>query len=446
MATDGGDVCVTKNGSDKPLIRRPFPIVEHGPFSVRLGFLTETGKEKLEGLCPNMRTVSTKDGFVVKSLAKTEDREQGRLWEREMKIEIDILRSLPRSPLLNLYLCCLKEEIATETGGSYFSYSLLSELVGGDEMFEIIKKEGARFGRRKSIRTGYAENGKCIVWLLYLAVGALHRDGVYHRDLKPENIIIRKWGDNGIVEHLGRSDLRELVPEAFLPLAKGGSYLGIPAIPCILDYGNSCLLRGDDTPIGSCGIGAAGTPYTQDPWLIDRMPTPYTMVMGDYFSLAMTAVVYFSYMPGLNTCRTAEGRHLSLMPVEFLKWNDGKRCPSWFSRVPEEFLGLVDGTIFPGCREEKGYYFRDDMVLYRTNKEALAKRDTTGPPVVEPLDSSIASVLTAKYKTNFDLLFVDISSDPSIRIQPEEIAVGLDLAPRYFERWFRPGGSGGDKK
>ena len=154
MATDGGDVCVTKNGSDKPLIRRPLPIAERGPFSVRLGFLTEAGKEKLEGLCTNLETFSTKDGFVVKSLAKTDDREQGRLWEREMKIEIDILRSLPRSPLLNLYLCCLKEEIATETGGSYFSYSLLSELVGGDEMFEIIKKEGVRFGRGRSIRDG----------------------------------------------------------------------------------------------------------------------------------------------------------------------------------------------------------------------------------------------------------------------------------------------------
>jgi len=402
MATDSKDCVDLGHASLVPLIQDVQVLQRRGPIHVLKANLSGAGQAWLEGgLCP----LVDKDKPVLVKFVQRVKSEHDPSFQAAMKMEIDVLRDLPPSPLLNRLLCCMK----TLKDGVY-SYWMVSEYLDAPDMFRwLIHSEDCKGEEGFAACT---QNGPCIFWLAFLTLGVLHKHGIYHRDVKLENFILRKPVD---IE--GFPPLETFMPPGFLPPSPAQN---ARAIPTLIDFGAACVWpRSAASPLfDTCTKTRVGTPATADPWLADHKLNPFVLEMADYFSLVIVMCMVYTKRKLMWEGVLPNKTKKPLLSLSLLRRAPGKREPLLFAAMPPKLKEIAIRTLALGKLQlvhEK--FFLSDVMLYyeaTSNEEPFTLKSLTSEDVVARVSSSL--------EINIDKIYIDISMVPRFRIQPKDIS------------------------
>lgn len=466
MATDSTDSTDCFNlgeGSALPLLENVKVLQERGPIHVLKANFTEEGKARLESTCPSIASKDedeTDKPVLVKFVTRVKS-EDDEATQNVMKMEIDILRGLPPSPLVNRFLCCMK----TLEKEGFYSYWMVSEYLDGPDIFNWLIRSDACKDDRAYKRC--LKNGPCIFWLAFLTLGVLHKHGIYHRDIKLENFIVRKPSqikDFPSWDVLGLGD----PDNEFSPLHShpfGPNNPDARVVPTLIDFGGSCVWTPFSSSLpstrathashatqgwlGTCKIAQAGTHVTADPYLygppdlIARRLKPNALALADYFSLAIVICMFYTKVYPMQLCRLPDGTLKPLLALAVLV--EAKRNePFLFSKlsrlsptlchIVKLTLGLAAdlSLVKNGSTSLKNYFvptttpaYIHHPLKYRMEGKALLVETTNYETVKAAIQSP-----SRDNKTLANIYF-DISLPPIARsdVGPAQIRTLLGITP-----------------
>eukprot|EP00182_Erythrolobus_australicus_P003336 CAMPEP_0185832958 /NCGR_PEP_ID=MMETSP1353-20130828/2394_1 /TAXON_ID=1077150 /ORGANISM="Erythrolobus australicus, Strain CCMP3124" /LENGTH=462 /DNA_ID=CAMNT_0028531195 /DNA_START=39 /DNA_END=1427 /DNA_ORIENTATION=+ len=202
------------------------------PVKVGKYLIGETLGEGAFGKVKLGKHVETQQQFAVKIIEKKDIAANS--MAANVKREISIMRALKHPNIVNFHEVLISKS----------SLFIVMDLVKGDELYELLRKQG-RLAERDARR---------IFRQLVQGVAYCHEQGIFHRDLKPENILLDA-NNNVKITDFGMSAMTGLVNEAGNPnhllyTACGTLYYCAPEILAQSGSGYS----GDKVDSWSCGI------------------------------------------------------------------------------------------------------------------------------------------------------------------------------------------------
>eukprot|EP00183_Erythrolobus_madagascarensis_P004317 CAMPEP_0185857622 /NCGR_PEP_ID=MMETSP1354-20130828/29599_1 /TAXON_ID=708628 /ORGANISM="Erythrolobus madagascarensis, Strain CCMP3276" /LENGTH=491 /DNA_ID=CAMNT_0028559893 /DNA_START=90 /DNA_END=1565 /DNA_ORIENTATION=+ len=202
------------------------------PVKVGKYLIGETLGEGAFGKVKLGKHVETNRQYAVKIIEKKDIAANS--MAANVKREISIMRALKHPNIVNFHEVLISKS----------SLFIVMDLVKGDELYEMLRKQG-RLSERDARR---------IFRQLVQGVAYCHEQGIFHRDLKPENILLDATNNVKITD-FGMSAMTGLVNEAGNPnhllyTACGTLYYCAPEILAQSGTGYS----GDKVDSWSCGI------------------------------------------------------------------------------------------------------------------------------------------------------------------------------------------------
>ncbi|CDW72159.1 snf1a snf1-related kinase snf1a [Stylonychia lemnae] len=209
---DNNDTC-----NNQPLLRKTSNIQTVGPYrltkTLGSGSFGKVKRKQLENCEQRFGIVGIDDQkkkkVAIKLINKSTLREQGGKLNKKLKIEIETMRRLNHTNIIQLI-----DVIETEE-----NVCIVMEYCQSGEYFELIQKQGKVFLQLKQQLQLSETEAKNYFCQLISALKYSHENGVAHRDLKPENILIDQ---NGVLK-LADFGLASLMKDGFHLMTSCGS-------------------------------------------------------------------------------------------------------------------------------------------------------------------------------------------------------------------------------